>query len=227
MAADASIYIRIDSVKKNDSPTVTDVAALLKRGGFTPSESELEALTGYLTLVLKWNKVMNLVGPYSWKDILTILIIDSLHLNQFLRSLPLPAAPVTWDFGAGAGLPGIPLRALWQEGEYHLVDVREKRAMFMEQTVKRLRIPNTTVYKGRVEEFMARHDPADLMLSRAFMPWKKLLDLVGPNIKSQGRIVVLALEPVPQDLIEGWSVEKEISYSVGKDTRYFWSLIKA
>jgi 16S rRNA (guanine527-N7)-methyltransferase len=170
---------------------------------------------------------MNLVGPYSWKDILTILIIDSLHLNQFLRSLPLPAAPVTWDFGAGAGLPGIPLRALWQEGEYHLVDVREKRAMFMEQTVKRLRIPNTTVYKGRVEEFMARHDPADLMLSRAFMPWEKLLDLVGSNIKSQGRIVVLALEPVPQDLIEGWSVEKEISYSVGKDTRYFWSLIKA
>ncbi|MCT4536235.1 16S rRNA (guanine(527)-N(7))-methyltransferase RsmG [Halodesulfovibrio sp.] len=214
-------------MKKNDSPTVTDVAALLKREGFTPSESELEALTGYLTLVLKWNKVMNLVGPYSWKDILTILIIDSLHLNQFLRSLPLPAAPVTWDFGAGAGLPGIPLRALWQEGEYHLVDVREKRAMFMEQTVKRLRIPNTTVYKGRVEEFMARHDPADLMLSRAFMPWEKLLDLVGSNIKSQGRIVVLALEPVPQDLIEGWSVEKEISYSVGKDTRYFWSLIKA
>ncbi|MCT4626879.1 16S rRNA (guanine(527)-N(7))-methyltransferase RsmG [Halodesulfovibrio sp.] len=214
-------------MKKNDSPTVTDVAALLKREGFTPSESELEALTGYLTLVLKWNKVMNLVGPYSWKDILTILIIDSLHLNQFLRSLPLPDAPITWDFGAGAGLPGIPLRALWQEGEYHLVDVREKRAMFMEQTVKRLRIPNTTVYKGRVEEFMARHDPADLMLSRAFMPWKKLLDLVGPNIKSQGRIVVLALEPVPQDLTEGWSVEKEISYSVGKDTRYFWSLIKA
>ena len=213
-------------MKKNDSPTVTDVAALLKREGFTPSESELEALTGYLTLVLKWNKVMNLVGPYSWKDILTILIIDSLHLNQFLRSLPLPAAPVTWDFGAGAGLPGIPLRALWHEGEYHLVDVREKRAMFMEQTVRRLRIPNTTVYKGRVEEFMAKHDPADLMLSRAFMPWKKLLDLVGPNIKPQGRIVVLALEPVPADLTEGWSVEKEISYSVGKDTRYFWSLIK-
>lgn len=213
-------------MKKNDSPTVTDVVTLLKREGFTPSESEIEALTGYLTLVLKWNKVMNLVGPYSWQDILTILIIDSLYLNQFLRSLPLPATPTTWDFGAGAGLPGIPLRALWQEGEYHLVDVREKRAMFMEQTVKRLRIPNTTVYKGRVEEFMAQHDPADLMLSRAFMPWKKLLDLVGPNIKPQGRIVVLALESVPEDLTEGWSVEKEISYCVGKDTRYFWSLVK-
>ncbi|WP_430735070.1 16S rRNA (guanine(527)-N(7))-methyltransferase RsmG [Halodesulfovibrio aestuarii] len=214
-------------MKKNDSPTVADVARLLKREGFTPSESELEALTGYLNLVMKWNKVMNLVGPYSWQDALTILIIDSLHLNKFLRSLSLPSTPVTWDFGAGAGLPGIPLRALWHEGEYYLVDVREKRTMFMEQTVKRLGISNTTVYKGRVEDFMEEHEPADLMLSRAFMPWKKLLDLVGPKIKDQGRIVVLALESVPSDLTEGWSVEKEISYKVGKDTRFFWSLVKA
>ncbi|SHI47180.1 16S rRNA (guanine(527)-N(7))-methyltransferase RsmG [Halodesulfovibrio aestuarii] len=214
-------------MKKNDSPTVADVARLLKREGFTPSESELEALTGYLNLVMKWNKVMNLVGPYSWQDALTILIIDSLHLNKFLRSLSLPSTPVTWDFGAGAGLPGIPLRALWHEGEYYLVDVREKRTMFMEQTVKRLGISNTTVYKGRVEDFMEEHEPADLMLSRAFMPWKKLLDLVGPKIKDQGRIVVLALESVPSDLTEGWNVEKEISYKVGKDTRFFWSLVKA
>ncbi|WP_027361241.1 16S rRNA (guanine(527)-N(7))-methyltransferase RsmG [Halodesulfovibrio aestuarii] len=214
-------------MKKNDSPTVADVARLLKREGFTPSESELEALTGYLNLVMKWNKVMNLVGPYSWQDALTILIIDSLHLNKFLRSLSLPSTPVTWDFGAGAGLPGIPLRALWHEGEYYLVDVREKRTMFMEQTVKRLGISNTTVYKGRVEDFMEEHEPADLMLSRAFMPWKKLLDLVGPKIKDQGRIVVLALESVPSDLTEGWSVEKEISYKVCKDTRFFWSLVKA
>lgn len=214
-------------MKKHDSPTTADVASLLKQKGFTPSESELETLTGYLTLVMKWNKVMNLVGPYSWQDVLTILIIDSLHLNQFLRSLSLPSAPVTWDFGAGAGLPGIPLRALWHEGQYHLVDVREKRAMFMEQTVKRLKITDTSVYKGRVEDFMAEHDPADLMLSRAFMPWKKLLELVGPNIKAQGRIVILALESVPAELPEGWSVEKEVSYAVGKDTRYFWSLLKS
>ncbi|OBQ45896.1 16S rRNA (guanine(527)-N(7))-methyltransferase RsmG [Halodesulfovibrio spirochaetisodalis] len=214
-------------MKKNDSPTVADVAELLKQEGFTPSESELEALTGYLTLVLKWNKVMNLVGPYSWRDILTILIIDSLHLNAFLRSLPLPEGLTTWDFGAGAGLPGIPLRALWQEGEYWLVDVREKRTMFMEQTVKRLKIPNTNVVNDRVENFMEQHEPADLMLSRAFMPWKKLLELVGPNIKQGGRIVVLALEGAPADLPAGWSIEKEISYTVGKDTRYFWSLVQA
>ena len=213
-------------MKKNTAPSLADVASLLQREGFTPSASELESLTGYLDLIMKWNKVMNLVGPYSWQDVLTILIIDSLHLNDFLRFLPLPQAPVTWDFGAGAGLPGIPLRALWQEGDYFLVDVREKRAMFMEQTVKRLRIPNTTVYKGRVEDFMAEHDPADLMLSRAFMPWRKLLDLVGPNIRQEGRIVVLALEPTPEELPEGWSLEKDISYKVGKDTRYFWSLQK-
>jgi len=213
-------------VKKTNSPTVADIAALLKREGFIPSKQELEALSGYLNLVIKWNKVMNLVGPYSWQDVLTVLIIDSLHLNDFLRSLPLPAVPVTWDFGAGAGLPGIPLRSLWQEGEYYLVDVREKRAMFMEQTVKRLQIPNTAVYNGRVEAFMEEHESADLMLSRAFMPWEKLIPLVGPNIKAQGRIVILALEPAPRELPESWIVEKEISYSVGRDTRYFWSLLK-
>ena len=214
-------------MKKNDSPTPAIVAELLEARGFTPDASELEALTGYLTLVMKWNKVMNLVGPYSWQEVLTILIIDSLYLNDFLCSLPLPAEPQTWDFGAGAGLPGIPLRAVWHAGEYHLVEVREKRALFMQQTVKRLKIENTKVYEGRVEDFMEEHEPADIMLSRAFMPWEKLLTLVGPNVKNKGRVVILALEPIPEELPEGWIAEKETAYKVGRDTRYFWSLIKS
>lgn len=200
------------------------VETIVHECGFFPDETALKALTTYLELVLKWNKVMNLIGPYPWEDALRTLMMDSLHLAGFLDSLDLPSSPCCWDFGAGAGLPGIPLRIVWQKGEYHLVEVREKRALFMQQTVARLGLPNTHVFRGRAEDFMDGHAPADVLLSRAFMPWEKLLGFAGGNIKPTGRIVVLALEPAPAALPAGWDIETYRAYAIGQDTRYFWSL---
>ena len=46
--------------------------------------------------------------------------------------MPLPESPETWDLGAGAGIPGIPLRLVWDSGTFTLVEVREKRVLFLE-----------------------------------------------------------------------------------------------
>ena len=204
--------------------SVAAVEGIVQECGFSPDAAQVEQLTEYLSLVMKWNKVMNLIGPYSWEEALRTLIMDSLHLARFLDTLSLPDAPVCWDFGAGAGLPGIPLRVVWNRGTYHLVEVREKRALFMQQTVARLKIANTQVFRGRAEDFMATHEPADILLSRAFMPWEKLLEFAGGNIARTGRVVILAIEDVPASLPEGWRLEARHDYAVGADTRYFWSL---
>lgn len=196
----------------------------LLASGFDPSPAELAGLFTYLELLQKWNKVMNLVGPYAWPQMVDDLILDSFHLAGLVRSLPLPKQPEVWDFGAGAGLPGIPLRILWQEGRYSLVDSREKRVMFLQTVLARLNLPETKAQAARVENFMAKAKPADLLVSRAFMPWQKLLELVQGKLAPGGLILFMALESAPANLPGGYKIQAETSYQVPAGTRYLWAI---
>jgi 16S rRNA (guanine527-N7)-methyltransferase len=195
--------------------------------GFKAATDQARVLAYYLTLLVKWNKSMNLVGPQGWEQVFHSLIIDSLHLADFLDSLELPDKPVTLDLGAGAGLPGIPLRALWQAGDYRLVESREKRCIFMRTALRIMKLPRTDVFQGRAEKIPSETLPADLILSKAFMPWKELLEFVKPMLAAQGMIVILSNDPAPseQDLEgPGYKLEDSMQYKAGDKTHYFWAL---
>jgi 16S rRNA (guanine527-N7)-methyltransferase len=94
------------------------------------SGNAIEGLAVYLELLVRWNAAFNLVGPDGWREIFTHLAADSFYLADFLSRLPLPDASQTWEFGAGAGLPGIPLRLVWTQGEYCMVERRKNGRFF-------------------------------------------------------------------------------------------------
>ena len=128
----------------NPIPEAAQVAEAARRLGRDLSGEEARLLAVYLGLLVKWNSRMNLVGPSAWPEMLETLIRDSWHLADLLRTIePQPAE--TLDLGAGAGLPGIPLRVFWTSGDYWLVEPRQKRAMFMEQAAAHMRLPRTRV----------------------------------------------------------------------------------
>ncbi|WMW66469.1 class I SAM-dependent methyltransferase [Nitratidesulfovibrio liaohensis] len=197
--------------------SLKELSRLCAEAGFGPDsvpEAAQTALAGYLELLMKWNRVMNLVGTHTWQATFRTLIVDSLHLARFLRTLPLPEAPETWDLGAGAGLPGIPLRAVWQAGTYHLVDAREKRTLFLSNVLARHPLPGTVVFRGRVEEFMPTRPKADCVVSRAFLPWSEVLQLVRDHVAPGGVVVFLANEGAPASLPTGWKVVARAEYEV-------------
>lgn len=198
--------------------------------GFNSAGEQAGVLVDYLSLLVKWNKSMNLVGPASWNEVFYSLIIDSLHLADFLNSLELTGHPVTLDLGAGAGLPGIPLRTVWQQGSYYLVESRQKRSVFMRTVLRSMNLPRTEVFQGRAEKIPQEILPANLILSKAFMPWKELLPFVKPMLSPKGRIVILSNDPVPVDFeiaALGFKPEKSQQYQAGDKTHYFWSLLPA
>jgi len=219
------------------APAPGEVSGEARRAGFKLTPEQANQLSQYLTLLLKWNKAMNLVGRADWPGVFRDLAADSLHLAEFLKRLGLPEQPLTLDLGAGAGLPGIPLRVLWPEGDYVLLEVREKRAIFWSQTVSALKLPRTVVLHGRAETALAElpklklaapHERADLVLSRAFMPWPQLLPLAAELLAGAGRLVVLANEPPPAGLSEGaqgFRLTDSQEYPADGRNRYFWSLV--
>ena len=190
-------------------------------------QSAVPALHEYLTLLMRYNAVMNLVGTRTWRDTLEVLLSDSFYLAEFLRNLPLPEAPLCVEPGAGAGLPGIPLRMAWQQGDYTLIEVRQKRALFMNTVLARVSLPCTRVYQGRIEDFCAAMPaPADMWVSRAFMPWRDVLALAAPYTRVGGVVVFLLLEPAPQTLPQGWTLLRTQRYTVRDATRWFWALAR-
>ena len=149
--------------------------------GLDYSRENLAKLELYARSLLKWNKALNLTAAYDFNRLFPELIFDSLYLARFLRDLAPDFSGVAWDLGAGAGLPGIPLRIFWQKGEYKLIEAREKRFLFMRGVLSSLSLPRTEALRGRAEALIAAApSPPDLALSRAFMPWPALLDFCSP-----------------------------------------------
>lgn len=214
--------------------TPDQVAAAAKRLGRPVSSKQATLLHTYLDQLTKWNKKMNLVGKSDWRTVFDTLIVDSLYLADFLDGLALPDEPLSLDLGAGAGLPGIPLRVLWEKGEYWLVEVREKRSLFMRSVLGRMQLSGTQVFHGRAEDALARLDDAghgntaNLILSRAFMPWPELLDFVRPMLRDSGTLVILANDEPPQEtaLPGGWRLADVASYPAAGASRYLWSMRK-
>lgn len=203
----------------NHLPDATSVAAESARLGRTLTDDQARLLAVYLNLLVKWNSRMNLVGPSTWTEILETLIQDSWHLADLLQGIdPQPAK--TLDLGAGAGLPGIPLRVFWNAGEYLLVEPRQKRAIFMEQAVANMGLPRTRVSCRRMEALPREWLGADLVVSRAFMPWRKLLVAVRGLLGPGGRVLVMDNEAPDADA-DGYVRTLIRDYEVAGKKRWF------
>lgn len=200
-------------------PAPEALAACARQAGLTVPEQALQPLGLYLTELIRWNSVMNLVGARDWREALANLAGDSFHLAAFLADLPLPEAPLHWDLGSGAGLPGIPLRMVWDRGDYWLVEAREKRALFLSRMLCSLRLPRTHVYRGRVEQFFGTQPRgADCVISRAFMPPETLLPLLAPHLTPDG-LVILLCNRLPAALPPGWERVMDRDYNVRRPAK--------
>ncbi len=214
------------------SPDVTPAAVAAAAAGLgrTLEPAQAEGLARYLAELAAWNQRMNLVGRADWREVLADLVADSWHLADFLAGLAWPdgdGRPKCVDVGAGAGLPGIPLRLFWEAGSYVLLEPRQKRAAFLNRALSLLRPPRTRAVCARLEQ-AGNLFPADLFLSRAFRPWPEVLELARPLLAPGGRCVILAGEEPPgQDdpRLAGWALEAAAFYSSPSGERSFWSLI--
>ncbi|EFL50505.1 glucose inhibited division protein [Solidesulfovibrio fructosivorans JJ]] len=218
------------------SDTMPDAAAVAKAAtalGRALAPDQAALLAGYLQLLTRFRRKINLVGPQDWPTMLETLVADSWHLADFLagpeakRVLPPGDALVLGlDFGAGAGLPGIGLRAFFNRGPYYLLESRQKRCVFLAEATARLHLSGVHVAEGRVErtvpDILAGHPGAFVLcLSRAFAPWPRFLTLCRELVREPLAVVTMTGEATTvEETPPGWALAAAASYPVAGRTRH-------
>lgn len=196
-----------------------NLASLAKNPG------RLNGLVIYLNTLLEWNRRFNLVGLKDWKGILHNLVMDSLYLALYLPSLPLNKQSLILDFGAGAGIPGLPLRIYFTQGTYLMLEPRQKRAAFLQHVLSSLVLLQTEVLPLRVQDLQAKHYPADLVLSRGFCAWPEFLHISQPFLKPNGLALVFSSRgwQKSDQTPRAWRFYEQWAYTLANGTkRYFW-----
>lgn len=185
-----------------------DIAAL--RPGLEAGLAQLSqepALAGplldYLALLARWNATYNLTAIRDPREMLAKHLLDSLAMQPFVRGLATLA-----DLGTGPGLPGIPLAIATPGLQVTLVESNGKKARFLREAVRQLKLSNVQVAESRIEAFQPGAT-YDAITARALATLPLILDLGGHLLGADGRLLAMK-GVVPDDEIAalppGWGV---------------------
>jgi len=134
---------------------------------------QIERLSDYYSLVMKWNERLHLVAPCSPEEFAIRHVLESLLL---LRHFPRNASIV--DVGSGAGLPTIPCLLVRDDLRATLIESSQKKGVFLRETLRAVRPAGRAQLS--VSRFADVPSPrADFVTSRALDRFEDILpDLV-------------------------------------------------
>lgn len=167
-----------------------------------------ERLIDYVELLTRWNAAYNLTAVRDPGDMVTRHLLDSLAIAPYVSGDSLA------DLGSGAGLPGIPLALLQPERQFTLVDSNGKKARFLREAVRALKLGHVRVFEGRVQDVPGQFD---CITARAFATLADMLDWAGRLLADGGRW--LAMKGKLQDdeiaaLPQGFRIEQSLALDV-------------
>ena len=162
------------------------------------TEEQAQKLYKYMTILIDWNKKINLTAITQEKDIIYKHFIDSISINKYIKN-----KTDIIDIGTGAGFPGIPLKILNSKNNFTLVDSLGKRINFLQNVKKDLNLNNINLIHSRVEDLAqidAYREKFDIVASRAVANLRVLVEYMLPLVKEDGICICM----------KGPNIEEEI-----------------
>jgi 16S rRNA (guanine527-N7)-methyltransferase len=142
-------------------------------------------LLAYLALLARWNATYNLTAIRDPREMLVKHLFDSLAMHAHLDGIDTLA-----DLGTGPGLPGIPLAIVRPQLQVTLVESNGKKARFLREAVRQLKLDNASVAESRIEAYDAPGQ-FDGITARALATLPLILELGGHLLKPDGRLLAM------------------------------------
>jgi 16S rRNA (guanine527-N7)-methyltransferase len=148
-----------------------------------------DALVGRLEAVYQEAVELGFLGPREGPRLRDRHILDALALAE-VRA---PRQGEQWvDLGSGAGLPGLPLAARYQDTAFTLVDAQQRRLAWVAVAAAELGLANVTTIHGRLEDLGRgpERERFDVATARALGPLPVVAELGLPLVRVGGMLIV-------------------------------------
>jgi 16S rRNA (guanine527-N7)-methyltransferase len=168
------------------------------------SAGQLQQISTYLDLLLRWNERMNLTAVRDEEHIVTRHFGESLfaaaHLfppgalpdPQEQTSNPAPhassGAPHVIDVGSGAGFPGLPIKIWAPHIHLTLIESNQKKVAFLREVARALTLTDIDLFAGRAEDFPSTGDVVTL---RAVERFDSIVPVALRLLSRTGRLALL------------------------------------
>ncbi|MBZ5667035.1 MAG: 16S rRNA (guanine(527)-N(7))-methyltransferase RsmG [Acidobacteriia bacterium] len=182
------------------------IAALLTPFVIPPLPlSQLDQISTYIDLLLRWNARINLTAIRHEEEIVTRHFGESLFMARHLFKAD-PADPEgappklslgggfrVLDIGSGAGFPAVPLKIWAPDIHLTLIESNHKKAAFLREVARALTLTNINVITDRAETLAARPDfpRTEIVTLRAVEHFEAILPQAAALVAPKGRLSLL------------------------------------
>ena len=167
---------------------------------------QLDLFERYYRLLKSASSRINLTSVTGYEAVQQRHFLESLALLLVLRQFDLLAPgrqERVLDLGAGAGLPGLPLKIAAPDLSLTLLEATARKAAFLREVVSELALEQVEVLSGRAEEVArqaARRQAYGLVVARAVAPLPTLLELALPFLRIGGVLAAPKGSGAPQEV---------------------------
>jgi 16S rRNA (guanine527-N7)-methyltransferase len=145
-----------------------------------------EKISVYMSTLLQWNERMSLTTVREPSQILRFHFGECLFA---LNALIVPNSRLA-DVGSGAGFPGLAIAMARPGSSITLIDSNHKKTAFLSEVTRRLALTNVKVVRSRIEEFSPGPGSFDLVTSRAFGQFERLLCWCRAVLSVDGKVAL-------------------------------------
>lgn len=179
--------------------------------GVEVGPTAVRELARFADILDLWSRKTNLLSCRSSRELVDRHILDSLAVNPLL-----PVSGLVIDLGSGAGFPGLPLAILRPGQPFVLVESRQRRASFLSEVRRTLRMRNVEVLAGRAEAPPSRYaHRAAVVISRAVWSDERLPEIASTWLNEDGSL--LRMKAQDSRVIEArqFRLERTVRYEIG------------
>ncbi|MBQ7668223.1 MAG: 16S rRNA (guanine(527)-N(7))-methyltransferase RsmG [Clostridia bacterium] len=183
-----------------------------KEIGIELNDEQIDKFDEYKSLLLEWNEKINLTAILTENDFIIKHFVDSLTCLKYLSN-----KNTLLDIGTGAGFPGVPLKIMRDDINVTLLDSLNKRIIYLQDVIDKLKLNRITAIHGRAEEFGKNKDyreKFDVVTARAVANMRVLAEYSLPFVKVGGTFIAMKGSNVDEELEEAREIIKKLGAEI-------------
>ena len=161
--------------------------------GISLDDRQIDQFQTYYAELAEWNQRINLTSVVDYEEVQVKHFLDSLTVC-IATGRPLPSGSRLIDVGAGAGLPGIPLKIAFPDLHVTLLESTGKKTEFLRFVTDKLGLEEMEIHTGRAEQLAHQtglRESFDLAVSRGVARLPTLAEYTLPFCGIGGKLVAL------------------------------------